>query len=401
MSFDNESTAFSRMRDDAGGSVGGSGADPPGLWNAVALLTFLTTLIVYLLVVNPHETEAWGRDGHEIVANVAYRRLSRSARAEINAILLSPSSNDDRRRGDVEHQQDDDGDTPLARVADWPDRVRYTKEWSWSAPLHFVDVRDDAYEGGCRYRESTAADDERRCELVYERDCANDFCVAGAIANYSVALRDVVLRGVPSSSSSRADGTQRLRSSAANDRAAETTRRDAWEDLSFVVHFVGDVHQPLHVSRKSDKGGNIYKVDFDDGDPKARKKHKWNLHSVWDTGMILRSVREEFNSSRAAFEREIEKLIVNDDEASWSTCDDGTRKSCTAAWATESFEEALQYAYRSEKGEDIGDSWTLTDEYYSTRIPVVKRKLALAGARLASTLEHVLGSESRFVAKPQ
>jgi hypothetical protein len=61
-------------------------------------------------------------------------------------------------------------------------------------------------------------------------------------------------------------------------RNAQATRPAKQEALRFVVHFVGDVHQPLHVGRRADRGGNDVEVTLF-GD-------KTNLHSVWDSGLI-------------------------------------------------------------------------------------------------------------------
>jgi hypothetical protein len=69
-------------------------------------------------------------------------------------------------------------------------------------------------------------------------------------------------------------------------------RGDSWrikESLIFVTHFVGDIHQPLHSARKSDKGGNTFHVHFNATAKKAffgHQKVEWNLHLVWDDGII-------------------------------------------------------------------------------------------------------------------
>lgn len=75
--------------------------------------------------------------------------------------------------------------SPLAAVADWADRVRYYKPWS--APLHYIDVRDDWISGGCHYNQL-----DPKCRFDYKRDCPNDLCVAGAIVNYTSQLIESV-----------------------------------------------------------------------------------------------------------------------------------------------------------------------------------------------------------------
>jgi len=61
-------------------------------------------------------------------------------------------------------------------------------------------------------------------------------------------------------------------------RDGQATRPAKQEALRFLVHFVGDVHQPLHVGRRDDRGGNTVKVTL--------FGEETNLHSVWDTGLV-------------------------------------------------------------------------------------------------------------------
>ena len=63
-------------------------------------------------------------------------------------------------------------------------------------------------------------------------------------------------------------------------------RRDAnGSALKYVVHFIGDVHQPLHASNNDDRGGNDVAVTF--------MGHQTNLHAVWDNGIIGPAVKGE------------------------------------------------------------------------------------------------------------
>ncbi len=74
--------------------------------------------------------------------------------------------------------------------------------------------------------------------------------------------------------------------------------------LKFVIHFVGDLHQPLHVADNGDKGGNTRYVIFDG-------RHD-NLHWVWDTGLI-----QHINRNPAAFAAELERRITLQDKGEW------------------------------------------------------------------------------------
>jgi hypothetical protein len=83
--------------------------------------------------------------------------------------------------------------------------------------------------------------------------------------------------------------------------AEKTARAPA---LKFVIHFVGDLHQPLHDEDNGDKGGNERHVIFDG--------HLDNLHWVWDTGLL-----EHISRNPAALAAELESRITPQNAAEW------------------------------------------------------------------------------------
>lgn len=174
----------------------------------------LLTLLVSLVVVLP--AQAWGPLGHSVVAELAQRHLSPAAEAEVER-LLAP-----------EHTQS------LADIANWADKIQddaaMTALWKQTRGQHYVNFSGD-------------------CGYVPPRDCRAGNCVVAAIQHYVQVLAD---RSQP-----------------------DAARLEA---LKFVVHFVGDVHQPLHAGARDDKGGNTFQVQFDGKGS--------NLHKVWDSGML-------------------------------------------------------------------------------------------------------------------
>jgi hypothetical protein len=70
-------------------------------------------------------------------------------------------------------------------------------------------------------------------------------------------------------------------------------------------------------------------------------------------------------------------------------CSFGRNQTCTEIWGEESFDAALQWAYTMEDDTEVESGSTLTEEYYETRLPVVKDRLMAAGVRLAATLESI------------
>ncbi|HEY2624451.1 MAG TPA: S1/P1 nuclease [Dyella sp.] len=173
--------------------------------------------VVLMCLALASAAQAWGPLGHSVVADLAQRQLSPTAEAIVER-LLAP-----------EHTRS------LADIASWPDEIRNDPKqadlWNKTRGLHYVDF--------------TSGD----CDYQPPRDCRDGVCVVAGIDHYVAVLGD-------------------------------KTQPDAvrLEALKFVVHFIGDEHQPLHGGSRDDKGGNAYQVQFNGKGT--------NLHSVWDSGLL-------------------------------------------------------------------------------------------------------------------
>lgn len=115
----------------------------------------------------------------------------------------------------------------LAGVANWADEVKNKQ----TAPLHFINFP----RGDCHY--------------TPERDCPKGKCIVAAIEKYQKKLLTLSL-----------------------------PKEERTKALKYLVHFVGDIHQPLHAGYADDKGGNTYQVKFHGKGS--------NLHKVWDSQLI-------------------------------------------------------------------------------------------------------------------
>jgi hypothetical protein len=324
--------------------------------------------------------QAWGADGHEIVANLAWQLLDNATRTTLESILAVGTD------GISPHCLTC---SPLALVADWADAVRYRHDMHWTGALHYVDIRDDLV--ACPV--TTATNKSSTCLYNRTRDCPNDACAAGAIVNYTNYL---VRQHYTVKSTTAATRTNDGRS---DDQALR-------QSLMFVVHIVGDIHQPLHVSRTSDRGGNSIEVHFEFERPNnlrsnSHTKLRWqrhdsvgrhsaeNLHSIWDSVMIEKSIAEDYGGLRSNMD---DNLLTGIHDASseqwseWIKCADGTSQDCVGAWAEESLEYALAWAYANVNGTEITSGMKLSHDYYTTRMDIVKRRLQAAGVRLAATL---------------
>jgi S1/P1 Nuclease len=365
---------------------------------------FLPTIIVVV--------HGWGQKGHEIVGNLASSLLSKAALRRISLLLnvtqplpedslitmITARDVNDRHRSTryVGFSNCSEHCSPLAMVADWADQVRY--RYHWSAPLHYIDIRDDIIPFGCPVAFLSASIAHSHCSFNYTRDCPDDSCVAGAIMNYTEHLYN------------RFDGTT------FEQRIIEQGQQ-LKESLMFLVHFVGDIHQPLHCSRTTDRGGNNIHVHYDVSlDPTVQiasrrdlnRTHKFhlrhhrslNLHAVWDDSIIETMIESDFDSSRNTMEASLlsyiwttratnPSLYSND----WLGCAEATSKICVSQWAEQSFQYALQYAYANVDGKEVIDGSILDYQYYETRSPIVRECLAVAAVRLANNLERIFGDE--------
>ena len=236
----------------------------------------------------------------------------------------------------------------LDEVASWADEYRGTHPET--GPWHYVDIQigDKSYEPA--------------------RDCANQDCVIARTDEFIHVLAD---RSRPPE--------ERLQA------------------LKYVVHFVGDLHQPLHSGENHDQGANKIPVDFM-GQTLAYGKYKMNLHSVWDTAIIERrlTVREGPNAHAADLLRGAARIadslraeIRPQDAKRWLA-----RPFSMAAWALDAHDLARDYAYRgiAKVGEPSPTETVMLGADYDTMAwSVVQLQLERAGVRLAEVLNRALG----------
>jgi hypothetical protein len=148
----------------------------------------------------------------------------------------------------------------------------------------------------------------------------------------------------------------------------KASREQRAEALKFVVHFVGDIHQPMHAAKEAE-GGNGIHVSFLNSDRCG--PYDCNLHGVWDTSMILHvGLKPDDYSIR------LEELVKSEHLAGQ---DGGTPEQ----WANESV--------RLAKVAWVQDGTNLDEQYYQREIKVVDRQMALAGLRLAKLLNDTIG----------
>lgn len=167
----------------------------------------------------------------------------------------------------------------------------------------------------------------------------------------------------------------------------DTNFRTRNEALKFILHFIGDIHQPLHAEDLS-RGGNDIPVAFD-----GHRTLRTNLHSVWDSAIARKLNGLKFDA-HATEEKPAAakwaKALVERTEAADSTSPNVSTEcanladpnQCGIEWATESNKLVCQYVLAP------GLAWVkdndLGGEYYEGAVHVVELQIARAGVRLAA-----------------
>eukprot|EP00897_Mesotaenium_endlicherianum_P010307 jgi/Mesen1/9304/ME000060S08743 len=303
---------------------------------AFVLMKNVVLCAILLLGLQARGCLAWGSDGHRMICAIAQPLLSKEASEAVKE-LLPPSAHD-----------------LLPRVCAWADEIKRHQGYGWTAPLHFIDTPDFL------------------CAYNYSRDCyyhrVPNNCAAAAINNYTQQLQAF--------SSQRDDKWLSLLRGRGGGSSASYNLTEA---LMFLSHFVGDIHQPLHVGFTGDLGGNTIHVKW------FGRAH--NLHEVWDDEFIRRAVAQKYARSTPRMVAALAARLASPEwlplVRGWAACP-ADAVACPDVYARESISSACRWAYRNATPGSL-----LEEEYYSSRLPIVESALARAGVRLAAILNGI------------
>jgi hypothetical protein len=207
----------------------------------------------------------------------------------------------------------------LADLATWADEQR-DQGLEQSAPWHYVDVPITE----ARYN---------------SRFCPHNGCVVSKIGDFRRMLLD-----------------------------RNATREDKQQALGFLIHFLQDLHQPLHVGDTGSRGGNDIHVRF--------LGMGSNLHRVWDSGVM-----DHYSRNEEVWMWELNGMSNRKMVAEWSQ---GTVED----WANESLALAKE-AYSMPGGTLVKPGARLGDDYCSVALPIIRRQLAKSGIRVALVLNEI------------
>ncbi len=294
-------------------------------------------LVLILLMLLPAVPAlAWGDYAHRLTASIAWSQLTPAARREVRALLRAEAALD----------------TPTCRLASiedasvWPDCVRgqYRERFAFSAPWHYQNINL------CQPFDITAK-------------CGNGDCVTAQVARQQAILAD---RGKPA--------------------------RERLQAFSFLVHFVGDMHQPLHIGDKADLGGNQVRAAYGVIAPE-----RMNLHWIWDSHLAERALTEPPAIGPQS--------ITAAQRRAW-TAGPADTAARVNLWARDAWEVSRTIAYP--QLQDYPDSCplpaaarrslprgTVTAAYISAATPAVRDQVAKAGTRMARLINEALAAPRR------
>ena len=200
--------------------------------------------VLAVALVVPEPCHAWGQQGHRIVARIAAKNLLQTTRDKLRAIL---------------GVSDAALENAMASAAIWPDLIDRvatgTDNW------HYINVPISAL-------------------FAVAGNCDARGCIIAQIANMQNRLRNNLT------------GFTLL-------APAKPARPMTSQELAFLIHFVGDLHQPLHAAVNGDRGGGCVDLATPLAHPGTTIPDTTNLHIAWDIDTVLAAMTLHDNNERA------------------------------------------------------------------------------------------------------
>lgn len=290
------------------------------------LFTFVSRAVCAApFILAASSAQAWGDKGHMVVGLIADHYLSPAVRDQVQTMLATDKSGLTN--------------TDIAAEATWADKYRSAHRET--ATWHFVDNEIDD------------GDIDRACfgyptlphNTPASAGTAQD-CVVNKINQFTKELRD-----------------------------GGTAPAERLLALQFLLHFVGDLHQPLHSSDAHDRGGNDQIVS-------AAGMRSGKLHSYWDTAFVKKLGDDESQVASALVAK-----IGKADMAKW-------RQQTPRDWSLEAFDLAKIEVYGKLPAPDAKGRYRLPDDYVANASSIVATQLSRAGVRLANVLNDALGNDA-------
>jgi len=274
-------------------------------------------LALCALALLPRPAFAWGEYGHRSVASIAWAYLTPAAKAEVTRLLKAEA-------------QVETPECPLKSIEDasyWPDCIRGMGDrFSYSYPWHYQNVHV------CKGFDPKA-------------NCPDGNCVSAQIERHAKLL--------------------------ANPKIPD---REKLMSLAWLVHFVGDMHQPLHAGDAADRGGNSVSAAYG-----LKAPDRMNLHRIWDSDLAERALSEPPGDSAGLLSQITPELATQ-----W-------QQGGVADWHRDGWEASGRFAYGKLAGVNVCEAKpaqrVMVDEAYIAAVrETVREQTKKGGVRLARML---------------
>lgn len=275
-------------------------------------------LLAVLLALSPASAQAWWEYGHEKVAAIAWAQVKPATRARLRALM-------------AQSRQLKTPTCPVRTLEEasvWADCIKPLGErFSYAFPWHFQNVDI------CKPFDVKAA-------------CLFGNCVSAQITRNAALLADKAL-----------------------------PIRERVQALAFLVHFVGDLHQPLHAGDRGDLGGNRAAANY--GEVGGRN----NLHKIWDGYLAERAISTPQSGAAGLLGETAPAMRL------------ALAAGSVEDWSRESWEVARQVVYGAHADDpcaERAERVTLDATKIEAAIPVVRRQVVKGGLRLARLQDEAL-----------
>ncbi|KAI9669805.1 MAG: hypothetical protein M1829_005060 [Trizodia sp. TS-e1964] len=263
----------------------------------------------------------WGSLGHRTVAYIASSHLTPLGLQLVTTLLNGED---------------------ISTAALWPDEFKRTPAGRGTDAWHYIDAHDAP---------------PRACGVNYKRDCGGKTgCIVSALVDMTSRITD-----------SRLSATEHAQA------------------LRFILHFLGDVHQPLH-TEGAERGGNGIAVLFGG--------RNTNLHAVWDTEIPVKICGGVANDEAAQAAAWAERLSTLAGGVDADCVDIKTTEKCALVWASEANGYVCSYVLKENV---VGTE--LAGKYYDGAAPIVESLIARAGMRLAAWINAVAEVRGKAVGR--
>ncbi|KAJ3098895.1 hypothetical protein HDU97_003670 [Phlyctochytrium planicorne] len=281
---------------------------------------------------------AWGNLMHATTANLAWKLMKDTTRQQLvdrgflkifgNTFVTSATNATNTP-------------TQIGSIAVWADQHR-SGDYAFAYNFHFADNEDDQ---------------PKSCSFDYSRDCPNGVCHVGAIANY----------------------TSQLECNSGYDAATQT------QALEFIVHFMGDITQPLHNCGKL-KGANDQKINWQGDSSK-------NLHGAWDYLIPEKNLNENYGGDLEVYANYVIQKY-QDRAAEFTSCTDiHGGINCPTAWAVEANTFDCSVVWTDDVYNSVSKKIDLsTSGYYDNVKDIAEIQVVKAGFRIAKWLDNLMDS---------